>query len=118
MTTDLVKLASNDGQIIKSELLDGRRVKFLPSVAECAYCWLRIDGYLGNVSLSWTHVTSVRRDSVNTNGKGPTNRPLIFHRKDLLRLKSIPNRICYVPVDIGTKIDMHPFVNNYIESLM
>ena len=49
MTTDLVKLASNDGQIIKSELLDGRRVKFLPSVAECAYCWLRIDGYLGNV---------------------------------------------------------------------
>jgi cyclopentanol dehydrogenase len=49
MTTDLVKLASNDSQIIKSQLSDGGRVKFLPSVAECAYCWFRIDGYLENV---------------------------------------------------------------------
>jgi len=29
--------------------------------------------------------------------KGPASRPLIFHRKDLLRLLSVPIRICYVP---------------------
>ncbi len=49
MTTKLVKWASNDGQIIKSGLSDGRRATFLPSVAEFAYDGLRIDGYLGNV---------------------------------------------------------------------
>ncbi len=49
MTTKLVKWASNDGQIIKSGLSDGRREIFLPSVAKFAYDWLRIDGYLGNV---------------------------------------------------------------------
>ncbi len=49
MTTKLVNFASNDGQIIKSGLSDGRRAIFLPSVAEFAYDWLRIDGYLGNL---------------------------------------------------------------------
>ncbi len=49
MAGKLVKWASNDGQIIKSGLSDGRRASFLPSVAEFAYDWLRIDGYLGNV---------------------------------------------------------------------
>jgi hypothetical protein len=48
MTTKLVNWASNDGQIIKSGLSDGRRATFLPSVAEFAYDGLRIDGYLGN----------------------------------------------------------------------
>ena len=52
MTTKLVKWASNDGQIIKSGLSDGRRAIFLPSVAEFTYDWLRIDGYLGNVGLN------------------------------------------------------------------
>lgn len=51
MTTKLVKWASNDGQIIKSGLSDGRRAIFLPSVAECTHDWLRNDGYLGNVGL-------------------------------------------------------------------
>ncbi len=50
MTTNLAKWASNNGQIIKSGLSDGRKAKFLPSVAEIAYNWLRIEGYLGNVS--------------------------------------------------------------------
>ncbi len=52
MTTKLVKWASNVGQIIQSGLSDGRRAIFLPSVAEFAYDWLRIDGYLGNVGLT------------------------------------------------------------------
>jgi hypothetical protein len=47
--TKLVKWASNDGQIIKSGLSDGRRAKFLPSVVGFAYDWLRIEGHLGNV---------------------------------------------------------------------
>ncbi len=34
-----------------SELSQSRRVIFLTSVAEFAYDWLRIDGYLGNVGL-------------------------------------------------------------------
>ena len=50
MTTNLAKWASNDGQITKSGLPNDRRAKFLPSVAEIAYNWLRIEGYLGNVS--------------------------------------------------------------------
>ncbi len=50
MTTNLAKWASNNGQIIKSWLPNDRRAKFLPSVAEIAYNWLRIEGYLGNVS--------------------------------------------------------------------
>lgn len=52
MTTKLVNWASNDGQIIKSGLSDGRRATFLPSVAEFAYDGLRIDGFLGNVGLN------------------------------------------------------------------
>ena len=51
MATKLAKLASNDGQIIKSGLSDGRRAKFLPPVVELAYDWLRIEGHLGNVGL-------------------------------------------------------------------
>jgi len=43
------KVSSNDGQIIKSGLSDGRRAKFLPSVVGFAYDWLRIEGHLGNV---------------------------------------------------------------------
>ena len=49
MTRKLVKWASNDGQIIKSGLSDGRRAKFIPSVVEVVYDWLRIGGHLGNV---------------------------------------------------------------------
>ena len=49
MTTNLAKWAPNNGQIIKSGLSDGRRAKFLPSVAGYDYYWLRTGGYLGNV---------------------------------------------------------------------
>ncbi len=49
MTRKLVKWASNDGQIIKSGLSDGRRAKFLPSVVGFAYDWLRYECHLGNV---------------------------------------------------------------------
>ncbi len=51
MTAKLVKSASNDGQITKSELSDGRRAKLLPSVAESPYDWLQFEDYLGNVGL-------------------------------------------------------------------
>ena len=51
MTTNLAKWAPNNGQIIKSGLSDGRRAKFLPSVAGYDYYWLRTGGYLGNVGL-------------------------------------------------------------------
>ena len=44
MMTNLVKWASNDGQIFKSRLSDGRGAIFLPSGAEVAYDWLQIDG--------------------------------------------------------------------------
>ena len=47
--TKLVKWASNDGQIIKSGLSDGRRAKFLPSVVGFAYDLLRYECYLGNI---------------------------------------------------------------------
>ena len=49
MTTNLAKWASNDGQIIKSGLPNGHRAKFLPSVSEFVYSWLRYEGHLGNV---------------------------------------------------------------------
>ena len=49
MTTNLAKWAPNNGQIIKSGLSDGRRAKFLPSVAGYDCYWLRTGGYLGNV---------------------------------------------------------------------
>ncbi len=49
LSANLVIWTSNDGQIIKSGLSDGRRAIYLPSVAEFAYDWLRIDGCLGNV---------------------------------------------------------------------
>ena len=52
MTTNLAKWAPNNGQIIKSGLSDGRRAKFLPSVAGYDYYWLRTGGYLGNVGLT------------------------------------------------------------------
>ena len=52
MTTNLAKWAPNNGQIIKSGLSDGRRAKFLPSVAGYDYYWLRTGGYLGNVGLN------------------------------------------------------------------
>ena len=42
---------SKHGQNTKSGLSNGRRAKFLPSVAEFAYNWLTTKGYLGNVSL-------------------------------------------------------------------
>jgi len=50
MTTNLAKWASNDGQITEKGQSHGRKANFLPSVAEIAYNWLRIEGYLGNVS--------------------------------------------------------------------
>ena len=49
MTTNLATLASNNGQIIKSGLSDGRRAKFLPSVVGVVYDWLRYEYHLGNV---------------------------------------------------------------------
>ncbi len=52
MTAKLVKSASNDGQITKSELSDGRRTKLLLSVAESPYDWLQFEDYLGNVGLT------------------------------------------------------------------
>ena len=51
MTTKLVKRASNEGQITKSKLSDGRRAKFLPSTTEFDYDWVRFEDYLGNVGL-------------------------------------------------------------------
>ena len=50
MTTKLVKWVSNGGQITENGQSHGRKANFLPSVAEIAYNWLRIEGYLGNVS--------------------------------------------------------------------
>ena len=49
MTKKLVKWASNDGQIIKSGMSDGRRVKFLWSVVGVDYDWLRYECHLWNV---------------------------------------------------------------------
>ncbi len=57
MTTNLAKWAPNNGQIIKSGLSDGRRAKFLPSVAGYDYYWLRTGGYLGNVGLKKFRIT-------------------------------------------------------------
>ena len=47
MTTNLAKWAPNNGQIIKSGLSDGRRAKFLPSVAGYDCYWLRTGGLSG-----------------------------------------------------------------------
>jgi hypothetical protein len=49
MTTKLVTLDFNGGQIIKSGLPNDRREDFFPSVAGFAYYWLRIGGHLGYV---------------------------------------------------------------------
>jgi hypothetical protein len=49
MTTKLVKWASNDGKLIKPQLSDGRRTKFLQSMEVGVYHWLQIGGHLGNV---------------------------------------------------------------------
>ena len=46
MTTILAKWASNNGQIIKSGLSDGRREKFLPLVVGGIYDWRRIGVHL------------------------------------------------------------------------
>ena len=46
------KWASNNGQIIKSGLSDGRRANFLPSVVGLAYDWLRYECHLGNIGLN------------------------------------------------------------------
>jgi hypothetical protein len=51
LTTILAKRASNNGQIIKLGLSDGRRAKFLPSVVGVVYDWMQIQGHLGNVDL-------------------------------------------------------------------
>ena len=51
MTRKLGKWASNDGQIIKSGLSDGGRVKFIPSVVGTVYDLLRYECHLGNVGL-------------------------------------------------------------------
>ena len=53
---------SKHGEIIKSELSNGRRKKLLPSVVEFTYDWLRFEGYLGNVGLDCT---------VQSCGRGP-----------------------------------------------
>ncbi len=49
MTTNLAKWAPNNGQIIKSGLSDGRRAKFLPSVAGYDYYWRRLPAYAESV---------------------------------------------------------------------
>jgi hypothetical protein len=54
MTTKLVKWASNDGQITKSKLSDGRRAKFIPSATGFDYDWLRFKRYLGNVGVTFS----------------------------------------------------------------
>lgn len=51
MTANLAKWASNDGQIIKLGLSDGRGAKFVPSVVGIAYDLLLYECYLGNVGL-------------------------------------------------------------------
>ena len=61
MTTKLVKWASNDGQIIKSGLSDGRRAKIFPSVVGFAYHWLRYECHLGNIGLGGERSDSTRR---------------------------------------------------------
>jgi hypothetical protein len=48
MTTKLVTLDFNEGQIIKSGLSNDRKEKFLPSVAGLDYYWLRIGGHREN----------------------------------------------------------------------
>ena len=48
----MVRWASNDVQITKFGLSDGRRAKLLPSVAEFTYDWLQFESYLGNVGLN------------------------------------------------------------------
>jgi hypothetical protein len=40
---------SKHGEIIKSELSNGRREKIFLSVVEFTHDWLRFEGYLGNV---------------------------------------------------------------------
>lgn len=40
---------SEDGQTTKSELSDGRKVKFLLSVVEFGYDLFRTDDHMGNV---------------------------------------------------------------------
>ena len=63
MTTNLAKWAPNNGQIIKSGLSDGRRAKFLPSVAGYDYYWLRTGGYLGNVGyITWVRNLAMTGD--------------------------------------------------------
>ena len=49
MTTKLVTLDFNDGQIIKSGLPNDRKEKILPLVTGLDYYWLRIGVHLGNV---------------------------------------------------------------------
>jgi len=51
LTKNLAKRASNNGQIIKMGLSDGRRAKFLPTVVGVVYDWLRIGGHFGNAGL-------------------------------------------------------------------
>lgn len=67
MTTKQVKWTSEHDQIIYPGLSDGRRAKFLPSVAARSYDWQRKEGYLGNVgtgnttpSLDCVKLTSLR----------------------------------------------------------
>ena len=52
---------SKHGEIIKSELSNGRRKKLLPSVVEFTYDWLRFEGYLGNVGQQFSDLTSKQR---------------------------------------------------------
>jgi len=51
---------SKHGEIIKSELSNGRRKKLLPSVVEFTYDWLRFEGYLGNVGLTAITISMVQ----------------------------------------------------------
>ena len=61
MTRKLVKWSSNDGQIIKSGLSDGRRDEFLPSVVGVIYNWLRYECHLGNVGYNMSRLVQFER---------------------------------------------------------
>ena len=70
MTGILAKWASNNGQIIKSGLSDGRREKFLPLVVGGICDWRRIGVHLGNVGLnncpiSWDHLSVRDENTLN-----------------------------------------------------
>jgi len=64
MRTKLAKWASDHDQISKSGLSPGSRISLLSSMEGIIYNWLRIEGYMENVRLSFP----VFADNSNKNG--------------------------------------------------